>query len=302
MRAATVILAALLSPLPAAAVGVTGSIVAHPGFGAPIRPAHEEDRAYYWEVPNGIVPTVPFRLRVGDQVVVTLQGPGLEGEPIGNVDLQIGGPSMVPQTIVAAPGSQLRFINHSGLTVALFGQGIAGFAPEPLHTAHMRVVPVQSPGTFEVRCGHHPSFRGWVVVAASMRVARVAADGTFAFPEVPPGAYELKVMFQGQAVLARSVRVATEEVGLGEIALGAPAPPPPSATPPPSAAPSQPQPAEPDGRERRGRWGRGGGGGGGGGGGAGRSAAAPAGAPPPPPDGPRSAPGELRQHRLSGGP
>jgi len=285
----------LLAPGTAAGIGVTGTVVATPGFGGPEAPGRtDEDRSFYWEVPNGIVPTVPYRVRLDEQVVVTLQGVGLEGDAPGNVDVQIGGPSMVPQTVVAAPGSQLRFINHSGLTVELFGEGAPTFAPEPLHTAHMRIVPALTAGTLVVRCGHHPNFRGWVVVAAGKKAARVAADGTFSFPDVPPGTYTLEVHFRGQAVVSRSVRVVDEDVAVGEIRLGTPEPPPAAAAAPSSPAATEAQ-EEPSGR-RGGRRGRGGGGG------AGRANAGGAAASPAGPAEPRLAPGELRPHRLSGGP
>lgn len=294
LRSSSLALCLLLSPLTAAAAGVTGTLVATPGFGAPEVPARSaEDRAYYWEVPNGIVPTTPYRIRLDEQVVVTLQGVGLEGEPVGNVDVQIGGPSMIPQTVLAAPGSQVRFINHSGLTVELFGEGLPGFAPEPLHTAHMRVVPAPTPGAFVVRSGHHPNFRGWVVVAAGKKAARVAADGTFSFPDVAPGTYTLEVHFRGQSVVSRSVRVIDEDVAIGEIRLGTPAPAPAPAAAAAPASPTAPEPAD-EGRGRRGRRGRSGGGGGG-------AVAVPA-AGPAAPAAPPAAPGELRPHRLSGGP
>ena len=44
------------------------TLIATPGFGAPEQPAHAEDRSFYWEVPNGIVPTVPYRLRVDEHL------------------------------------------------------------------------------------------------------------------------------------------------------------------------------------------------------------------------------------------
>ena len=288
MRPVLLIVSALCLPTAAWAVDVSGKVVATPGFGTPVRPDHEEDRAFYWEVPNGIVPTVPYRIRQDEQLTVTLQGPGLEGDQPANIDVQIGGASMIPQTVVAPPGSQLRFINHSGLTVQLYAPGLAGFAPEPLHTAHMRIVPVPQAGAYQVLCGQHPNFRGWVLVAPGLRQGRVAADGSFSFPDLPAGTYELKILFRGDAVFTRSVRVAADDVDLGEVRLGAP---PPEAAPAAAAAPVA---SEDNSRGRRGRGGRGSGGGGA------RPAAAPA-APAGPAE-PQLAPGELRPHRLSGGP
>jgi hypothetical protein len=155
----------------------------------------------------------------------------------------------------------------------------------------MRVVAFPNPGAYVVRCAIRPSFRGYVVVAPGAVVTQATPSGQFSFADVPPGTYELKVWFRGQPIMARTVRVGAEDVDLTQVSLAA-APP---ATAPAAAAAS----AAPAAREEENEPGRGRGRRRRGGGRAPAGAAAPASAAPAEP--PR-APGELRPHKLSGGP
>ncbi len=78
---------------------------------------------------------------------------------------------------------------------------------------------VPGPGTYELRDEAFPSVRSWVVVEPSA-VARThpAADGSFAFANLPPGEYTLRAYFSGAPVGApRAIKVGEKALEIKDV-------------------------------------------------------------------------------------
>jgi hypothetical protein len=191
---------------------VLGTLRAQP----PIKPARA---AFNWELENGVKEVLPSRVSAPRELAVVLIGAG--GPKIEQVEVAFSGGALLPATLVLSTGTTLRIRNDDEIGHELYAQGLDGFSAEATSPGATRAVHLTRTGSWPLRdrLAAHASAHLHVVVDLAA-VAKLEANGAFAFSDVPPGKYTLKV-FRGSSELAsKPVEVADKSVTLDPLMLG----------------------------------------------------------------------------------
>jgi len=128
--------------------------------------------------------------------VVWLQGPAAPAPP-ATAAMDQQGCEFVPHVILVSKGSTVTIGNSDPVlhNVRIFREADMLMhewqqpAPQP-NAISWRF---DEAGRFLIRCGVHAWMSAWVIVADHPHYALSDAEGDFAIPEVPPGAYTLQV-------------------------------------------------------------------------------------------------------------
>lgn len=229
MRARRVSPFVLLSVLSAVqiprAADLRGTLV---GAGELSPSARERDgrhRAFFWEVPNGVVPLTAARADVERDLAVVLTGPGVE-ESARPVAVVLEGGRCRPGTVVAAPGTMINVENNDLLTHELYVVPRGGtdrvVPAERTSPRARRQFSVGRAGVFELRDARDPSFRCWIAAGPGQgRVLRVDAQGAFRAAGLADGDFTVKVFYEGTERASQAVTVAGREATV-TVTLGAP--------------------------------------------------------------------------------
>lgn len=122
-----------------------------------------------------------------------------EGAPTKEVaPLRLGGGRTTPVTMVVAPGTTIDILNRDAFRHRPYIVNQPSMLAADVKAGENRQWKAPGPGTYELRDELFPSVRSWIVVEANA-VARAypAADGSFAFANLPPGEYTLRAYFNG---------------------------------------------------------------------------------------------------------
>ncbi|MBI4588396.1 MAG: carboxypeptidase regulatory-like domain-containing protein [Candidatus Rokubacteria bacterium] len=127
-------------------------------------------------------------------VVVTLEGI-TEGKPWpdGRPQLANKGGRFLPHVQIVRRDVQLEIVNRDPVLHNTHGYqgGRTVFNLAQPNQNQIIKRPLKQPGLIDVMCDAHDWMSGWIVVSAHPYVAITGDDGTYAIPDVPPGAYTL---------------------------------------------------------------------------------------------------------------
>jgi hypothetical protein len=167
--------------------------------------ADAERKDHYWRVWNG---ALPERRDTGDHddVLAVLTGK-FTGPPIG-CTFRFSGGALDPSTLAARTGTQIRVENRDSFTHQLAVEGLPGFTALEAGPGKARIISVPAGGPWALSDqiyghvdGHLHSIRELVACA------RVTANGSFRFADVPPGPYSLRIFRGPEQVAVRRVTV-----------------------------------------------------------------------------------------------
>lgn len=143
---------------------------------------------------------------LGD-AVIWIEGRGLRGAA-AHVDVSLDARQFRPRVSVVPVGSTVNFpnldpFNHNVFSLSTpndFDLGLYGRGE-----AHERRF--TRPGLVRLFCNIHPRMTGFVLVRDNGWFAQPGADGSFTIPNVPPGAYTLKVWHERAAEYTQPITV-----------------------------------------------------------------------------------------------
>lgn len=128
-------------------------------------------------------------------VVITVEGPGLDKKAPRDLVLDQHGCRYLPHVQTAQVGSKLTIENaDSALHTAHGYLGDASLFNVATPAAGSKVQrALDSVGTIKMKCdAGHTWMSAWIVVTDNAYDAVSGADGAFAIPDLPPGAYTVK--------------------------------------------------------------------------------------------------------------
>lgn len=200
---------------------VSGKLVL--GAFKPTPEAAPKKLPYNWELENGFKQVVPDRVEAARELAVVLVGAG--PAPASEfVEIALRGGSLFPSTIVVRAGATLKIKNEDEIAHEVYGEKLDGFSAEAISPRGVRSIHLGSTGNWPLRDNLIAHVRGHLhVLADVVAVGKVSADGSFAFGEVTPGKYTLKVFHGATEVLAQAVEVSDKATVIDPIALTAPA-------------------------------------------------------------------------------
>ncbi len=219
------LLGLLLLVSPAHATKMSGKVMIKNSFVEALEKKDHErakgSKAYYWQLPNGLLPVRPPRLSLsGDIAVVLFKENGDDSSPDSKKKIIVETGQLERNVIVTRPGSTLEFMNESPYVHELYSPELPNFKPEAQSKGAFRPIEFKNEGIFEVRCKRMPGFLGYVVVTGGEDVA-VKSDGTFA-DEIEPGKYTLKVFFDGAWIHKQSFTAEERKMDPLSVTLTAP--------------------------------------------------------------------------------
>jgi hypothetical protein len=175
----------------AAAVDVKGSVRSDE---TPKQAAVQAVRAPYWQEWNGFIEPKKASVDFAREVAVVLIGPeSLRDSTV--VELSNG--TLTPSTIVAQHGAPLRIRNQDDFPHKLSADKLEKFDAIETSPGQGREVQLLQTGVFELTDRLAPHVRGYLHVLPKVSaVANPQGDGSFAFKDVHPGNYTVKV-FRG---------------------------------------------------------------------------------------------------------
>lgn len=180
----------------------------------------EAVRAPYWQEWNGFIDPKKQAVDFPREVSAALIGPVASKDAV-TVSLRDG--TLTPSTIVVQYGTTLRIRNDDDFPHELYVEGLKGFDAIATSPGSTRSVQMETTGVFALRDKLATYVRGNLhVIAKLTQVANPTSDGSFAFKEVPPGNYTLKVFRAAQEVSSSEVEVtSTRELVLDSIPVDA---------------------------------------------------------------------------------
>ncbi len=208
----------------AAAHDLRGTLQGHDSLSPAERPAPPGRRAFYWEVPNGVIALLPSRANPERDLGVVLTGAGVT-ESTGPVTVPVEGGRCRPGTVVVAPGATLTLDNRDLLAHEFFLTRAADAAPlvpaELTNPRTRRQMQAPPAGVYLLRDARSPAFRCWVRSGEGQgRILPVDSRGGFTATGLADGEYTVKVYFEGEERAAQPVvvegRAAEVTVPLGE--------------------------------------------------------------------------------------
>lgn len=178
---------------------------------------------FNWELENGFKQVLPERVEAARELAVVLVGAG-DARGMDFVEVALRGGSLLPSTIVLRAGVTLKLKNEDEIAHEVFAAGLEGFSAEAISPRGVRSIHLGSTGNWPLRDNLIAHLRGHLhVVADVVAIGKVAPDGSFAFGEVIPGKYTLKVFHGAKEVLTQTVEVGDKATAIEPITLTAPA-------------------------------------------------------------------------------
>lgn len=190
----------LLLVSPAHATKMSGKVIIKQGFYEALenveKAQSKKSKAYYWQLPNGIIPVRPPRVDLSSDIAVVLFKEDADAsKPDDKTNVVVETGQLEKSVIVTRPGSTIKFTNESPFVHELYSPDLPGFKPEAQSKGAFRPIEFKTEGVFKIKCKRMPGFSGYIVVTPGNDVA-VKSDGTFS-GEIEPGKYTLKVFFKG---------------------------------------------------------------------------------------------------------
>jgi len=198
-------------------VGLVVTLLVSAGCSSDTPPARTAPAAGAVPVSQAGLVTVTGKAPQG--AVVALEGAGgaAAPPPPGAVVMDQRGQQFIPAVLIARVGQPVEFRNGEGIVHNVYvtrnvGGTVelnVGTDPGQAHTHTFTAV-----GTYEVSCDIHPSMRATVAIVNTPHAAVSGDFGAFVIMNVPPGSYEL-VMLYGNETTRRTVEVKGTHTDVG---------------------------------------------------------------------------------------
>lgn len=154
--------------------------------------------------------------------LVTLEPTAGVPMPEGNAVLDQFSKAFVPETLIVRVGQPVIFKNSEdqlhNVTVVRTRTGTGVFNISQ-NQGDVHTHTFEQAGEYDVTCDVHPGMRATIVAANTPYAVYADARGAFAFPNIPPGSYRLKVSASGRET-ERAVEVAGATLDVGDVRPG----------------------------------------------------------------------------------
>ncbi|HJL16457.1 MAG TPA: carboxypeptidase-like regulatory domain-containing protein [Sandaracinaceae bacterium LLY-WYZ-13_1] len=206
----------------AMAVDVRGRLALPSDYGeAEEGPEDAAGRRYYWDEWNGFLDPRERGFDAARDLAVVLTGGEMAPEQPG---FRLANGGLWPTTIVERAGATLRIENTDPVSHQLYAEGHDELTPTPTSPGLTRQLVVASAGDWAVADAVYGHVTGHLHVLPDLVArAEIQSDGTYAFRNVPPGTYTLKV-FHGERMIHSQEGVEVpdgRELTLDPIEIGA---------------------------------------------------------------------------------
>lgn len=207
-----------------AAAQVSGKLLAGTLTPAPVPAGADSGPSCNWELENGIKEVQPDRLDMRRELAVVLLSESVQpkpGQEPPRVEVAFAGGGLLPSTIVVRPGTTLLIRNDDEVAHELYAPDLQGLSAEPTSARGRRSIALKTAGSWPLRDRLLPHVHGHLHVLPDLvAIGTLDAAGQYAFADVAPGMYTLKV-FQGEReVLSRPFELGPNPLVLDPLTLG----------------------------------------------------------------------------------
>jgi hypothetical protein len=187
----------------------------------PIAASKPPRAAYNWELENGVKEVLPDRTTPRELAVVLVGG--ASAAATDRIEVSISGGALMPSTLVVRSNSTVRIKNDDEIGHELFAPGLDGFSPEATSPGATRSVHLTKAGSWPLQDRLAVHARAYLHVLANLAAsARLDATGSYAFNDVAPGKYTLKVFRGPDELVSKEIEVTEKTLTVDPLALGKP--------------------------------------------------------------------------------
>jgi hypothetical protein len=162
---------------------------------------------------NGVKEVLPVRVAAPRELAVVLSGAG--AAKTDQVEVAFVGGALLPSTIVLRAGTTLRIRNEDEIGHELLAQGLDGFSAEATSPGASRSVHLTRIGSWPLRDQLAIHANAYLHVLADLVAsAKLESGGAFAFSDVAPGKYTLKVFRGSSEIMSKEVEVTDKPLTL----------------------------------------------------------------------------------------
>ena len=155
------------------------------------------------------------------EAVVWVEGPTGRVRPVG-ATVTMKGKAFEPRVSVVGVGASVEFPNQDAIFHNVFSvSGENRFDLELYKKPKSASKVFEHPGIVRIYCNIHPQMSGFVLVRDNPYWAKVAADGSYAIPDVPAGTWVVKAWHERSGESAQTVQLQGAGVALASFRLDA---------------------------------------------------------------------------------
>jgi plastocyanin len=164
-----------------------------------------------YELRGVSIPAKPNAVSSGafaGKVAVWLEAPNAPGLPAVQSTMRQRDRRLEPALLIVPVGSTVEFPNLDPIFHNIFSLSAArSFDLGYYSEGKSRKIVFPQAGIVQVYCHIHPEMYGVVIVTSSRWSAQPSSDGTFSWPDVPPGKYRLMVWHKSAGLISKHVTV-----------------------------------------------------------------------------------------------
>lgn len=173
--------------------------------------------AFNWELENGVKEVLPERTKPRELAVVLLGAATMASD---RVEVSITGGALLPGTLVVRTNSTVRIRNDDEIGHELYAAGLDGFSPEATSPGAVRSVHLTKPGSWPLQDRLAVHSRAQLHVLPNLAaVAKLEANGNYAFSDVASGKYTLKVLRGPDELVSKEIELTDKQLTVDPLAL-----------------------------------------------------------------------------------
>jgi plastocyanin len=161
----------------------------------------------YWLLPNEVLGVLPPLVDPRTEMVVVLEGRELIGATLVRPVVRLEDARFNPSLLPVAPHTRVTFENKDPSPHQLAPLGNKVLAPQRLGPKQSVVQVFDTPGDYHFQCTDVPHMRGTVLVTGAPVFVQPDPTGAFAFPDIRPGDYTLRVWYREKWIHSQPVPV-----------------------------------------------------------------------------------------------